>query len=53
MQDDGPAKFDVVVCGSLHLDIVVHAPALPKLDETAVGSSWQHVCGGKGGNQAI
>ena len=53
MQDDGLAKFDVVVCGSLHLDIVVHAPALPKLDETAVGSSWEHVCGGKGGNQAV
>lgn len=53
MQDDEQAKFDVVVCGSLHLDIVVHAPALPKLDETAVGSSWEHVCGGKGGNQAV
>jgi ribokinase len=45
--------FDVIVCGSLHLDIVVHAPALPKLDETAVGSAWQQVCGGKGGNQAV
>lgn len=53
MQEDGLANFDVVVCGSLHLDIVVHAPALPKLDETAVGSSWEHVCGGKGGNQAV
>jgi ribokinase len=53
MQDDGQAKFDVVVCGSLHLDIVVHAPTLPKLDETAVGSSWERVCGGKGGNQAV
>jgi ribokinase len=54
---DGPSdfspKFDVVVCGSLHLDIVVHAPALPMLDETAVGSSWKQVCGGKGGNQAV
>ncbi|MGB8819344.1 MAG: ribokinase [Rhizobiaceae bacterium] len=46
-------QFDVVVCGSLHLDIVVHAPALPKLDETAVGSAWEKVCGGKGGNQAV
>ncbi len=54
---DGPSdfspNFDVVVCGSLHLDIVVHAPALPRLDETAVGSSWKQVCGGKGGNQAV
>jgi ribokinase len=53
MQIDGNAKFDVVVCGSLHLDIVVQAPALPKLDETAVGKAWEKVCGGKGGNQAV
>jgi ribokinase len=46
-------KFDVIVCGSLHLDIVVRAPALPRIDETAVGTSWQQVCGGKGGNQAV
>ncbi len=45
--------FDVIVCGSLHLDIVVRAPALPRIDETAVGSAWHKVCGGKGGNQAL
>ncbi len=45
--------FDVIVCGSLHLDIMVKAPALPRLDETAVGSSWSRQCGGKGGNQAV
>jgi ribokinase len=45
--------FDVIVCGSLHLDIVVRALALPKIDETAVGHAWQQVCGGKGGNQAV
>lgn len=45
--------FDVIVCGSLHLDMVVRAPALPRIDETAVGSSWQRLCGGKGGNQAV
>ncbi len=46
-------KFDVIVCGSLHLDIVVQAPALPRIDETAVGSNWKKICGGKGGNQAV
>ncbi len=45
--------LDVIVCGSLHLDIVVKAPALPRADETAVGHAWQEVCGGKGGNQAV
>jgi ribokinase len=46
-------QFDVIVCGSLHLDIVVNAPALPRIDETAVGSAWKKICGGKGGNQAV
>lgn len=46
-------KFDVIVCGSLHLDIIVDAPHLPRLDETAVGKSWRQACGGKGGNQAV
>jgi ribokinase len=46
-------SFDVVVCGSLHLDIVVRAQQLPRIDETAVGTTWEHVCGGKGGNQAV
>ena len=32
--------FDVIVCGSLHLDIMVKGAPLPKLDETAVGSEW-------------
>jgi ribokinase len=45
--------FDVIVCGSLHLDIMVKGAHLPRLDETAVGSEWSMVCGGKGGNQAV
>jgi ribokinase len=45
--------FDVIVCGSLHLDIVVTAPSLPLPDETVVGHGWSQVCGGKGGNQAV
>jgi ribokinase len=47
------AGFDVIVCGSLHLDIMVKGARLPKLDETAVGSGWGMTCGGKGGNQAV
>ncbi|MFO1036647.1 MAG: PfkB family carbohydrate kinase [Geminicoccaceae bacterium] len=45
--------FDVVVLGSLHLDVMVDAPALPRRGETAVGTGWGFKCGGKGGNQAI
>jgi ribokinase len=46
-------EFDVIVCGSLHLDIMVDAPHLPQLDETVPGTKWGMVCGGKGGNQAV
>lgn len=45
--------FNVIVCGSLHLDIMVYAPSLPRPDETTVGTRWEMQCGGKGGNQAV
>ena len=47
-----PPSFDVIVCGSLHLDIMVKAEHLPQSDETAIGSEWAYKCGGKGRNQA-
>jgi ribokinase len=46
-------SFDIIVCGSLHLDIVIAAPHLPRIDETVPGTSWKKICGGKGGNQAV
>ena len=49
----GSLAFDVIVCGSLHLDIMVYSPRLPRADETVVGTKWALQCGGKGGNQAV
>ena len=49
----GPPAFDVIVCGSLHLDVMVYSPRLPRPDETVVGTKWALQCGGKGGNQAV
>ncbi len=43
----------VLVVGSLHHDIVVETPHLPRVDETAVGRRWYPKFGGKGGNQAV
>lgn len=43
----------VLVVGSLHHDIVIDAPGLPKRDETMVGTGWTPKFGGKGGNQAV
>jgi ribokinase len=42
----------VVVVGSLHLDILVHAFGRPRKGETLPGQSWEYKSGGKGGNQA-
>ena len=47
-----PPAFDVIVCGSLHLDIMLYAPHLPRPDETVPGQRWEQQAGGKGGNQA-
>ena len=40
---------DVFVVGALHLDVVVDAPRLPRLDETLMGHSVAYRFGGKGG----
>ncbi|MDM7933501.1 PfkB family carbohydrate kinase [Tabrizicola sp.] len=43
----------VLICaGSLHHDVIVGAPALPRVDQTLTGSSVRYAFGGKGGNQA-
>lgn len=42
----------VLVAGSLHLDVIVNAPSLPRLDETLMGTDVAYEFGGKGGNQA-
>lgn len=43
----------ILVCGSLHLDVVVTAPHIPRLDETVAGQGVRYPFGGKGGNQAL
>lgn len=45
--------IDVVALGSLHLDVMVRARALPRLGETMAGDAVAFEAGGKGGNQAV
>ena len=45
--------MDIVVIGSLNMDLVVKAPRLPRPGETLVGYTFQTVPGGKGANQAV
>ena len=43
----------VVVAGSLNMDLVAEAPALPRAGETIMGSAFHTLPGGKGLNQAV
>ncbi|MCO8168037.1 ribokinase [Pseudomonas sp. 21LCFQ02] len=43
----------VVVIGSLNMDLVVRTPRLPRPGETLTGRSFVTVAGGKGANQAV
>jgi ribokinase len=45
--------FDVVVVGSLNIDIVVPVPHLPAPGETVAGTTHLTTLGGKGANQAV
>jgi ribokinase len=43
----------VILCaGSLHHDVIVDAPGLPRPDQTLAGTAVRTAFGGKGGNQA-
>ena len=44
---------NILVIGSINMDLVIHTPRLPKLGETLKGHSFMTACGGKGANQAI
>jgi ribokinase len=46
-------SFDILVIGSLNMDLVVNAPCLPKRGETVLGSLFAVFPGGKGANQAV
>jgi ribokinase len=45
--------FDVVVVGSINLDLVATAPRLPRPGETVGGTTYAEHAGGKGLNQAV
>lgn len=47
------SDVDVVVVGSLNLDLVVRAPRQPGGGETISGSDYSEYAGGKGLNQAV
>ncbi|MBS1989402.1 MAG: ribokinase [Cyanobacteria bacterium SZAS LIN-3] len=44
---------DVMVVGSLSMDLVLQVPRVPRVGETLAGSSFETFVGGKGNNQAL
>ncbi len=46
-------QFDVVVVGSLNLDLVTRTERLPGPGETVIGHAYAEFPGGKGLNQAV
>lgn len=50
---DAAPPPEVLVVGSLNMDLVARTPRLPARGETVLGESFHTVCGGKGGNQAV
>jgi ribokinase len=45
--------LSILVVGAIHHDVIVEAPAIPRLDETLQGRDVRYAFGGKGGNQAV
>lgn len=43
----------ILVIGSLNMDLVVHTPRVPSDGETLLGTSFHRYFGGKGANQAV
>lgn len=46
-------KPNIVVVGSLNMDIVIHVGDFPQEGETLMGSGMTESAGGKGANQAV
>ena len=47
------AAPQIVVLGSLNMDLVLRVPHMPRAGETMLGHQLSQVPGGKGGNQAV
>ena len=45
--------MNIVVVGSLNMDLVVQVPTIPKPGETVLGNKYKSFPGGKGANQSV
>ncbi len=47
------AAADVLVVGSLNMDLVIRTPCLPRPGQTVAAPALETIPGGKGANQAV
>ena len=47
------ADPEIIVLGSINMDLVVHGQRIPRPGETVVGGEFRQLAGGKGANQAV
>ncbi|MBI1310007.1 ribokinase [bacterium] len=43
----------IIVLGSVNVDLVIRSPLLPRAGETVIGGAFYEAAGGKGANQAV
>lgn len=48
-----PVAADVLIVGSLNMDLVIRTPRLPRPGQTVVAPALETIPGGKGANQAV
>ncbi|GAA1935477.1 ribokinase [Nocardioides marmoribigeumensis] len=53
MDEPSSAGAEIVVVGSVNLDLVVRVETLPHAGETVLATGYHEFVGGKGGNQAV
>ncbi len=44
---------EIIVLGSVNVDLVIRSPQLPRAGETVLGGAFYEAAGGKGANQAV
>ncbi|MFC1783273.1 PfkB family carbohydrate kinase, partial [Planctomycetota bacterium] len=51
--EEYPEPVHIIVVGSINMDLVIRASAIPGPGQTIAGHNFSTIAGGKGANQAV